>query len=201
MRAMAMAFEQLFGVSDALGSIDMSGRSDAWIVGRAFAQHGVSDGAANRAALVDAYTAILPAVLAEAEGWVLPGVPPLLHALGERGAVLGLGTGNFRRSGFIKLQHFDLNGYFSDGGFGEDSEDRAELLAAGVARLRPQAPQAKVVVIGDTPHDVRAAHAIGARAVAVATGFATLEELEAAGPDATLPDCSDLDATVAALGA
>ena len=43
-KAMALAFEQLFGVADALGSIDMSGRSDSWIVGRAFALHGVSDG-------------------------------------------------------------------------------------------------------------------------------------------------------------
>ena len=201
MRALALAFEQMFGVTDALRSIELSGRSDSWIVGRAFALHGVPDSTETRVALLDAYASILPGVLAKTDGCVLPGVHRLLRTLRERGAVLGLGTGNFRRSGFIKLAHFGLHDYFSDGGFGEDSEERAKLLAIGVSRLRPRAPSAAVVVIGDTPHDVRAARGIEARAVAVATGFATREELEASGPDVTLPDLSNLEAAVKALGA
>ena len=201
MRALAQAFEQMFGVRDGLRSIELSGRSDSWIVGRAFALHGVPDTTENRVALLDAYAAILPGVLAKADGCVLPGVRQLLRTLGARGTVLGLGTGNFRRSGFIKLAHFGLQGYFSDGGFGDDSEERAELLAIGVSRLRSRAPGAALVVIGDTPHDVRAARAIGARAVTVATGFATREELEAVRPDVTLPDLSNLEVAVEALGA
>ena len=200
-RAMAQAFEKLFGVADALKSIEMGGRSDAWIVGRAFTLHGVADEVANREALLEEYSSVLPGVLADAEGLVLPGVPQLLEVLGERDAVLGLGTGNFRRSGFIKLRHFGLDGYFDEGGFGEDSEDRGEVLAAGVARLRSRAPAAEVVVIGDTPHDVQAARAIGARAVAVATGFATPAELETAAPDVLLQDLSSLEAVVEAFGA
>jgi len=199
-RAMAQAFEKLFGVTDALKSIEMGGRSDAWIVGRAFALHGVADEVANREALLEEYSSVLPGVLADAEGLVLPGVPQLLEVLGERDAVLGLGTGNFRRSGFIKLRHFGLDGYFDEGGFGEDSEDRGEVLAAGVARLRSRAPAAAVVVIGDTPHDVQAARAIGARAVAVATGFATPAELETAAPDVLLQDLSSLEAVMEAFG-
>ena len=92
-----------------------------------------------------------------------------------------------------------MDGYFGEGGFGEDSEERGDLIAAGLARLRPRAPGAEVVVIGDTVHDVAAARAVGARAVAVATGFSSQEALLAAQPDVLLPDCGDVGATLAAL--
>ena len=54
----------------------------------------------------------------------------------------------------------------------------------------------RIVVIGDTPHDVTAAHANGAFALAVATGRNGLDELAACGADVALPDLSD---TAAAL--
>jgi phosphoglycolate phosphatase len=57
------------------------------------------------------------------------------------------------------------------------------------------------VLIGDTPRDVRAAHEAGARAVAVATGFASPDELRASGPDAYLDDFTDTAAAVAAITA
>jgi len=53
--------------------------------------------------------------------------------------------------------------------------------------------------VGDTPLDVRAAHEAGARAVAVATGFADPEVLRASGPDAYLEDFADTAAAVAAI--
>ena len=53
------------------------------------------------------------------------------------------------------------------------------------------------MLVGDTPLDVRAAHEAGARAVAVATGFADPEALRASGPDACFEDLSDTDAAVA----
>jgi phosphoglycolate phosphatase-like HAD superfamily hydrolase len=49
----------------------------------------------------------------------------------------------------------------------------------------------RVWVVGDTPLDVRCARAIGARAVAVATGWHTVDELAAAGPDLLVPDLAD----------
>jgi phosphoglycolate phosphatase-like HAD superfamily hydrolase len=45
----------------------------------------------------------------------------------------------------------------------------------------------EIFVIGDTPRDVAAAHAAGARAVAVATGGHDLDELRAAGADEVYP--------------
>jgi len=48
-----------------------------------------------------------------------------------------------------------------------------------------------VVVIGDTPHDIKGAHDAGVRAVGVGTGKSSLADLTAAGADAVLPDLTD----------
>ena len=55
------------------------------------------------------------------------------------------------------------------------------------------------MLVGDTPLDVAAALATGARAVGVATGGPTAAELAAAGADAVLPDLTDTAAVVAAI--
>jgi phosphoglycolate phosphatase-like HAD superfamily hydrolase len=87
---------------------------------------------------------------------------------------IGLGTGNIERGARIKLERVDVSRRFAFGGFGCDSEDRAELLLAGAergaARLGCARTSCRVVVIGDTPKDIAAAKAIGADSLAVATG-------------------------------
>jgi phosphoglycolate phosphatase-like HAD superfamily hydrolase len=55
------------------------------------------------------------------------------------------------------------------------------------------------VLVGDTPLDVAAARAGGARAVGVATGPYSVADLEAAGADAVLPDLRDAESLVAAV--
>jgi phosphoglycolate phosphatase-like HAD superfamily hydrolase len=56
----------------------------------------------------------------------------------------------------------------------------------------------RVVIIGDTPADVTCGAAVGARAIAVATGSYRVEELAAAGAYATF---ATLDATDAVCDA
>ncbi len=108
---------------------------------------------------------------------------------------LGLGTGNVLEGARLKLGCVGLFHRFAFGGFGDDSVDRAEILFAGAqrgaARLGQPLDRCRVVVIGDTPRDIAAAHAIGADALAVATGGHTVEELRAHAPRfacATLAD-------------
>lgn len=198
--AMARAFEQLYGVADAFAAIDMGGRSDSWILQLALAQHGLPYEPAVREAFTRAYAEALAETLPLFDGQILPGIPALLEALADVAVVRGLGTGNFRRTSLLKLQHFGLAEHFLDGGFGEDSVDRREILALGVARLRAAAREdAAVVVIGDTTHDIAAARGIGARAVGVATGRVPAAELAGAGADAVLPDCADLEGAIAAI--
>jgi phosphoglycolate phosphatase len=49
-------------------------------------------------------------------------------------------------------------------------------------------------VIGDTPHDIRCARAIGARVLAVASGGATTKELSAMQPDWLVDDLRQIAA-------
>jgi phosphoglycolate phosphatase-like HAD superfamily hydrolase len=58
------------------------------------------------------------------------------------------------------------------------------------AQLHPQ----QVVVIGDTPHDVRCGKFIGAKTLAVATGGSTFEELHPHAADWTVRDLTEISA-------
>ncbi|HEY8770513.1 MAG TPA: HAD hydrolase-like protein, partial [Thermoleophilaceae bacterium] len=87
--------------------------------------------------------------------------------------------------------------------FGSDPHERRSDLVA-IARERAEAKlgqPVEPVLVGDTPLDVLAAREASARAVAVATGFSSYEELEAAGPDAVLRDLSDTESALRAITA
>ena len=141
-----------------------------------------------------------------AHGNPQPGVREALCALGERDGVLqSVLTGNIEPNAELKLAVFGLSTLVDlrIGGYGSDHGTRSELV--GVARRKVLAehgadvPASDVVVIGDTPLDVDAARTAGARAVAVATGPYTPEELGQADPDAVLADVCDIEALLAAL--
>jgi phosphoglycolate phosphatase len=122
-----------------------------------------------------------------------------------QGVVQSLLTGNIRALAEVKLgplgltEHLDLDA----GAYGSVHEVRAEL----VHHARRNASRAyaadfggdATVIVGDTPLDVEAALATGARAVGVATGRFTVGELAAAGAHAVLPDLADTGLVVAAI--
>jgi phosphoglycolate phosphatase-like HAD superfamily hydrolase len=203
-RAMNVAFAQLFGIGEGFAGIDFSGRTDTGIFREAIGVHGLDgDFPALMARFQEAYYSILPRTLAEAQGHVLPGVREVLAGIqAAPGAFLGLATGNFREASRLKLEHFGLYDFFLAGGYADDSEDRAELVAIAIERLAEASgghgPR-EVYVIGDTPLDMAAAQANGARAVAVATGFFSVDQLMAAGAGLVFPDFSSWQAVLDAL--
>ena len=81
------------------------------------------------------------------------------------------------------------------GAYGDDHHDRNQLGPIALERVRRATGRsfagAEVVVIGDTPKDVRCARAIGAMAVAVATGGHDMDALAAAGADLVVPSLLD----------
>lgn len=203
--AMARAFRDLYGVDDAFRRIEFSGRTDAAIFRDAVVACGVADAGdpAQLARFADAYLPHLHAALREvAGGRLMPGIRPLLEALAARdGVVMALGTGNLRCGGEAKLRHFSIDAFFPGvpGGFGEDSPDRDEVIRIAIERASNGARPARVVVIGDTPHDVAAARANGAFALAVATGRNPVAELLACGADEALDDLSDVERSLRAI--
>ena len=109
---------------------------------------------------------------------VLPGVREVLQHLRERGAVLGVATGNLEGVGRTKLRQCDLLDAFNFGGYSDAHEHRREVFAAALEQARTLAgPAARVCVVGDTPEDVRSARANGLDVIAVATGIFRVEEL------------------------
>jgi phosphoglycolate phosphatase len=114
-------------------------------------------------------------------------------------------TGNVRPLAEAKLETLGLTGHLDldIGAYGDHHENRAELVylaRRNAARAyRQDFAGEATVVIGDTPLDVAAARAAGARSVAVATGASSAAELAAAHPDVVLPDLTHTDAVLAAI--
>ena len=193
---MRRAFRDLYGIDDAFGRIEFSGRTDTAIFRDCAREHGFDEATlvTEQRRFMDTYFPHLASALGETDGALMPGVAELLDALGARDDVAqALGTGNFRRGGEIKLRQYGIDRHFPGmpGGFGEDSESRDEVIGGAIRRLT-NGTGARVVVIGDTPHDVTAARASGAFALAVATGRNPVDELLACGADAALEDLRDL---------
>ncbi len=194
--AMEAALCEEFGVRLNSEEVPYSGRTDRAIGRDLLAAHGIDPTAANQARLVEGYLARLPHYLGRFPGRVCPGVRELLSELRKRTDVLlGLLTGNIRRGAERKLGHYGLWENFAVGGFGDDHEDRDDVARAALRAVEGHFGKAvnpaDVWVVGDTPLDVRCARAIGARAVAVATGWHPLDDLRASGPDFVLADLSD----------
>jgi len=134
-------------------------------------------------------------------GYTLPGVAQLLQALhGESEAHLGLLTGNVRRGAVIKLSRHGIYEHFVDGGFGSDHHDRNQLGPVALKRMQDATGTTyditDVIVIGDTPKDIRCAEAFGAKCLAVATGQYSYAELSALNPWRCVESFADVTAIV-----
>jgi len=191
-----------------LAAIPFAGRTDLEIALELLTTSGVADGERHLPALVEALAAALASRTATlpVRGTVLPGARAALERLhGLPGTVQSVLTGNVAANAAVKLAAFGLERYvdLEVGGYGSDHRNRPELV--GVARARAGAkyggtfPPEDTVLIGDSPLDVAAARASGAGCVAVATGWATAEELAAAGADTVVDDLTETEAIIRAI--
>ena len=201
-RLYEVVFREMFG-QELTAVAPKAGRTDRAIIGDTLALTGIS---------VSAVGPFLAALEQAAGAGAVPGpVRPLpgaaaaiaaLAAAGVRQSVL---TGNVKPMAALKLEraglgeHLDLDA----GAYGDVHEVRAELVtAARAAAARAYGadfPGARTVLIGDTPLDVAAALATGARVVAVATGSYPAADLAAAGAHVVLPDLTDTARVVTAV--
>jgi phosphoglycolate phosphatase len=201
-RAMNLAFTELYRVESGLADVEVAGRIDMAILRAALEKHDISCEAFPQQVekFRDAYCRHLAHTLVEAKnGRVLPGIRELLSNLSAKPDVrISLATGNFHRGAELKLSYYGLWQYFDGGVFGEACEDRTELIAIAKREL-PPAEGGAVYVFGDTVHDIEAARANDTISVAVASGFTDEETLRAASPDFLFRDFSDWKAVLSAL--
>jgi phosphoglycolate phosphatase len=197
-------FTHAFGIQDDLTGIEIAGRTDSGIARQLFAKHGLAVTPENLERFFSGYLHFLPQQLATRPGTLLPGVQLLLQHLATRKEVaLGLLTGNLQRGAQIKLAHYGIAPFFEFGAFADDHHDRDQLGPFAKHRAqehhRVEFASPSIFVLGDTPHDIRCARALGAVAVAVATGSFSKEQLAPHQPDVLLEDFSNLEAVTAAL--
>ncbi len=213
--ALNHAMTEVFGVEDpGRAGIDAAGRTDLEIARATLVALGVSarridEGLDDlRDACCAEYARSCPQSLAD---HVVPGMGDLLNGLAAReDLLLALVTGNLEPIARLKLARAGIGKRFvaGVGGFGSDSEDRAEL--PGIARRRAGRhlhaagagsagsagsaaapyPRSRTLIIGDTPRDIACARADGVACVAVCTGPYAAEQLT--GADAVARDTGEL---------
>ncbi len=205
-RALTEAIKETFGVSGELDGYRFHGRTDPGIVADLAQQWGAAPGEveARMQDCLDLYMRNLRPERTEGVIEVLPGVPELLAALhSDRRVVLGLLTGNVEEGARVKLAPTGLAPLFPVGAFGSDSAVRADLPQVAVARAEELTGRRfagkQIVVIGDTPADITCGAALGVKAVAVATGSHSVEELAPHAPDHVFADLSDWRAVYEAI--
>ncbi|MDB4965971.1 MAG: Haloacid dehalogenase domain protein hydrolase [Myxococcales bacterium] len=200
-RAFERACHDHMGILGALEHLRLDGMTDPLILESVFHHHhGRSPTLEETRAIFDVYVRHLEAEVAAGLYHVKPAVHDTLDLLEKRGETIGLATGNLEAGARIKLQRGELWHRFAFGGFGSDAAERAELVRVAIERGCTRAGRRfmrdEIWVIGDTPRDISAAHAAGARAVAVATGWYSLEQLTEAGADAVHPTMAEWLATL-----
>ena len=142
-----------------------------------------------------------------AENWradMLPGVVEFLDAVeAPDNFAVGIGTGNTHIGASVKLGWVGLWERFTFGGYGDDHEDRGELIRIGAergaAKLGIPLSECRIVVVGDSVRDVEAAHAVAGECLAVCTGWTSVEDLRGVSADFIVEDLTDPAATAFVL--
>ena len=188
-RSWRLAFDELYGIEADIGAFTDAGMTDPDVGRRTFVA------VLHREPKRQEFTRLLErrlhylheTVRESQEYRVLPGVAALLPALIDDGLMLGLVTGNVEAAAHVKLHRGQLNRFFSFGGYGSDSADRAELTRIALRRASlvygEEVSPGQAIVVGDTPHDVQAAHAAGLKCVGVGSHHFSAEQLRAASAD------------------
>jgi phosphoglycolate phosphatase len=199
-KAFARAFSEEFGLHDGSENLKFAGRTDVSLVREFFNLHKVEPTPDHFERFFKVYLHWLEKMVADCDGGVFQGVENFcaqMQMLPESPAI-GLLTGNIRRGAEIKLRRFGIWDRFAFGGFADDHEDRNCIAA--VARERGEktfgkpVKQQEVLVIGDTPLDVRCARSIGAKVLAVGTGSFSVAQLQDYQPDWAVEDLAAISA-------
>jgi phosphoglycolate phosphatase len=186
------AFDELYGIPADIGEYTDAGMTDPEVGRLTFVKVlGREPTAQEMATLMAKRLEHLPEAVRESAGYrVLPGVETTLEKLRDAGFLLGLTTGGVEAAAHMKLDRGRLNRFFTFGGYGSDSPDRTKLTRRAIERaekvLGRRLDPKQVLVVGDTPLDIEAAHAAGAIGVGVASGSYDEQQLRDAGADYVL---------------
>lgn len=200
-KAMRRAFDELWGWNDALENVPMGGRTDRAIFHDAVALKTGGDPdetelARMRQRFETLYYELLEKQLRETPAEPCPGIPLVLERIEEvTGLAPGLATGNFVKGASLKVRSAGIDpGRFAYGAYGDESENRDEIVRLAIERAREYArADVTPVILGDTPLDHKAARANGAASALVGTGLCAYADLTVLEPDFIARDLADPD--------
>jgi phosphoglycolate phosphatase-like HAD superfamily hydrolase len=193
-------------VADAFQKAGVGNAMDFTVLRRIAAQCGIADFDAD--ALESAYVSNLERILEQDGGKrVMPGAVALLdYVRGRDGWMNLLLTSNLRAGAEAKLRSVGLWSYCAGargGGFGDGPGEKWDAARAAIEEAAAltgiRRPPRDIVIIGDSAYDVRCAKRLGARHIAVASGFTSAAALAAEGPEYLFDDLSDTARVIAAL--
>jgi phosphoglycolate phosphatase-like HAD superfamily hydrolase len=197
-KAFARTFAHEFALHHGTEKMKFAGRTDVGLVREFFRIHQLAETKEHFRRFFDHYVFWLDHIVNSSHGHECPNATAFVRGILDlpNPPMLGLLTGNIQLGAEIKLRRFDLWQYFAFGGFADDHEDRDHIAVAAFARARrilgSNLKPEEVVVIGDTPFDVRCGKFIGAKVLAVATGGSKLEELKPLQSDWTVADLTQI---------
>ena len=181
-RAIVRSASKHWSLDVDLSLIPYAGCTDRRI-GHLICKHfGIAEDESILRAYLDDFVNYVSEELPDSDARILPGVTEVVKAAHISPVhSQGLLTGNLRAAAEAKLVPFGLWDYFSFGAFADDAIERLDLgpiaLACASERYGVTFAPEDVTVIGDTPHDVACARAIGVRSLAVTSGRFTSEQL------------------------
>ena len=197
--SVAASVHRVTGFEITLAGVLIHGSTDTAILREACRHAGIPD-----SVLESHYDAILEAMRnsvaerrQELDPELTPGVEEVLRHLAQKGALLGVASGNLEAIGWIKIEKAGLREWFRFGGFSDHFPVRPELIGHAAQKARelggPARPApAKICVVGDTPRDIEAARANSLSVIAVATGKYSFDELLRYQPEACVSSLKDL---------
>jgi len=196
--SVATSVRRVTGLEISLKNVSIHGNTDTGILREACRQAGFP-----AEKLEPQVRAILEAMgqnvaerRAELDLILMPGVADALSHLAQRGALLGVATGNLETIGWIKIETAGLREWFKFGGFSDHYPVRSELIGHAAEKARELAgPGVSVCVVGDTPRDIEAARANHLPVIAVATGHYGVDELLVHQPEVCASSLADLVAS------
>jgi phosphoglycolate phosphatase-like HAD superfamily hydrolase len=208
-RGFHRALLEVYGTAGPIATHPFDGKTDPQIARELLSAAGLDDSTIEEGfdRLWKAYLREFAVEMAhpEHQTTLLPGVGEVLDALEPHrdSSVIGLLTGNVHQGAELKLSSVGLADRFVLGAYGSDHERRDHLPPIAVERARELTGRefrgTEIVIIGDTPYDITCGQSLGVRAIGVATGRYSKDELWAAGADVVLPDLADTTAALDAL--
>jgi len=196
--AASKTFKEFFNKEAKLNEIDFTGKTMAANLVELARLKGIDETTVKEKIdrMLDFYAkAFMEAIPDDTNKYILPGVKELLEKIDKNQNFLAIVTGNDTKVANKILENTGLKKYFRIVVAGDQEEKRAELVKRAVEKAQAEIKQnfTEVIVIGDSILDIESAKPVGAKSIAVCTGYHTEEMLQAHHPDFLFPNLSDTE--------